>query len=258
VNEQEVQDKTHQAIAAMLDKHRAASDPAPQSTRQAPIRVGVMPGNESSSRSPELKQSDALQISEFSTDANGEFDLLIDLSDDTNPGKISAVKEALKAPGKPVLLVHSETKSAAHLAPDSAQCLNANTGSWAEHQLLEIVILPTTLSPFSERALEFSAHAFDATLITHGDARGLVWRVQCSYLVEAMALLGEAADPEKIEDHARQAGMRCTPLLALDQISLKLMDHVLHDELHRLSHMSIAIVMTMMAATGIPMMFPAN
>ena len=236
MNDQELQSKTSQAIAEMLDKHQSAAGAQPQTSRSDPIRVGVLNANDSDSHAISIKQSAALHVADIAGADAQAPDVIIDLSDDTNADKSAALKAAANTSDNAVILMHSETKAASDVLPAPTQCMNATAGAWAGYQLLEIVTLPTTPKQITTLATDFARLTFDAALLTQGDARGLVWRVQCSYLVEAMALLGEAADPEKIEEHATQVGMRRPPLLELDQISLKLMDHVLHDELHRLSH----------------------
>ena len=55
-----------------------------------------------------------------------------------------------------------------------------------------------------------------------------------AYLNEAMALLGEGVDPERIERAAVAQGMPIGPLALLDAISLDLADHALHAELEQL------------------------
>jgi len=70
------------------------------------------------------------------------------------------------------------------------------------------------------------------TPIVVNDARGFYTsRVFGSYVNEGMALLGEGVLPARIENIAAQFGMPVGPLAVLDEVSLKLADDVLHQEL---------------------------
>jgi 3-hydroxyacyl-CoA dehydrogenase/enoyl-CoA hydratase/3-hydroxybutyryl-CoA epimerase len=85
---------------------------------------------------------------------------------------------------------------------------------------------------------ETVARAFDFVLqigktpIVVNDSRGFYTsRVFGSFVNEGMALLGEGVPPALIENIAMQAGMPVGPLAVLDEVSLKLADDVLHQEL---------------------------
>jgi 3-hydroxyacyl-CoA dehydrogenase/enoyl-CoA hydratase/3-hydroxybutyryl-CoA epimerase len=74
------------------------------------------------------------------------------------------------------------------------------------------------------------------TPIVVNDARGFYTsRVFGSYVNEGMALLGEGVLPARIENLAAQFGMPVGPLAVLDEVSLKLADDVLHQELDAIS-----------------------
>ena len=75
------------------------------------------------------------------------------------------------------------------------------------------------------------------TPIVVNDSRGFYTsRVFGSYVNEGMALLGEGVSAARIENIAMQFGMPVGPLAVLDEVSLKLADDVLHQELHELAH----------------------
>jgi hypothetical protein len=61
-------------------------------------------------------------------------------------------------------------------------------------------------------------------------------RVFLAYMVEGMALVGDGVPAADVESAARQAGFGIGPLAAIDAVSIKLADEVLHQELHRLEH----------------------
>ena len=60
-------------------------------------------------------------------------------------------------------------------------------------------------------------------------------RVFGSFVNEGMALLGEGVEAARIENIAMQFGMPVGPLAVLDEVSLKLADDVLHQELEALA-----------------------
>jgi hypothetical protein len=61
-------------------------------------------------------------------------------------------------------------------------------------------------------------------------------RAFLAYVVEGMALVGEGVPAADVEAAARQAGFAIGPLAAIDSVSIKLADAVLHEELHQLEH----------------------
>lgn len=70
------------------------------------------------------------------------------------------------------------------------------------------------------------------TPIVVGDGRGFYTsRVFGTYVNEGMALLGEGVPAALIENTAVQFGMPLGPLAVLDEVSLKLVDDVLHQQL---------------------------
>ncbi len=87
-------------------------------------------------------------------------------------------------------------------------------------------------------SIETLAKAFDFVLqigktpIVVNDARGFYTsRVFGTYVNEGMALLGEGVPAAVVENAAWQIGMPVGPLAVLDEVSLKLADDVLHQEL---------------------------
>ena len=55
-------------------------------------------------------------------------------------------------------------------------------------------------------------------------------------LVEALALVGDGVPAADVESAALAAGLSHAPLAVLDAMSLEVVDHALHDELHALEH----------------------
>jgi 3-hydroxyacyl-CoA dehydrogenase / enoyl-CoA hydratase / 3-hydroxybutyryl-CoA epimerase len=79
------------------------------------------------------------------------------------------------------------------------------------------------------------------TPIVVNDARGFYTsRVFGTFVNEGMALLGEGVPAALIENLSMQCGMPVGPLAVLDEVSLKLADDVLHQELDELAHGSHA------------------
>jgi 3-hydroxyacyl-CoA dehydrogenase / enoyl-CoA hydratase / 3-hydroxybutyryl-CoA epimerase len=75
------------------------------------------------------------------------------------------------------------------------------------------------------------------TPIVVNDSRGFYTsRVFGTFVNEGMSLLGEGVPAALIENLAVQCGMPVGPLAVLDEVSLKLADDVLHQELEELSH----------------------
>jgi 3-hydroxyacyl-CoA dehydrogenase / enoyl-CoA hydratase / 3-hydroxybutyryl-CoA epimerase len=75
------------------------------------------------------------------------------------------------------------------------------------------------------------------TPIVVNDSRGFYTsRVFGTFVNEGMSLVGEGVSPALIENLAIQCGMPVGPLAVLDEVSLKLADDVLHQELDELAH----------------------
>jgi 3-hydroxyacyl-CoA dehydrogenase / enoyl-CoA hydratase / 3-hydroxybutyryl-CoA epimerase len=75
------------------------------------------------------------------------------------------------------------------------------------------------------------------TPIVVNDSRGFYTsRVFGTFVNEGMALLGEGVPAALIENLSMQCGMPVGPLAVLDEVSLKLADDVLHQELDELAH----------------------
>jgi hypothetical protein len=60
--------------------------------------------------------------------------------------------------------------------------------------------------------------------------------VASALLVEALTLVGDGVSAAAVESAAVSAGMPWGPLRILDAMSLEVVDHALHDELHALEH----------------------
>ncbi|NBS99404.1 MAG: hypothetical protein EBS61_01740, partial [Betaproteobacteria bacterium] len=102
--------------------------------------------------------------------------------------------------------------------------------------LVEIIRAKKTNDATLAKAYDF-VKQIGKTPIVVNDARGFYTsRVFGSFVNEGMALLGEGVSAARIENIAMQFGMPVGPLAVLDEVSLKLADDVLHQELDALAH----------------------
>ncbi len=98
-------------------------------------------------------------------------------------------------------------------------------------QLVEIIRGRQTSDETLARAYDFVLQ-IGKTPIVVNDSRGFYTsRVFGTFVNEGMALLGEGVPPATIENIGIQIGMPVGPLAVLDEVSLKLADDVLHQEL---------------------------
>ena len=101
--------------------------------------------------------------------------------------------------------------------------------------LVEIIRGKQTGDAALAKAYDFVKQLGKTPIVVH-DARGFYTsRVFGAYVNEGMALLGEGVTPARIENIAMQFGMPVGPLAVLDEVSLKLADDVLHQELDALA-----------------------
>jgi 3-hydroxyacyl-CoA dehydrogenase / enoyl-CoA hydratase / 3-hydroxybutyryl-CoA epimerase len=102
--------------------------------------------------------------------------------------------------------------------------------------LVEIIVGHKTSDLAVARAYDFVAQ-IGKTPIVVGDGRGFYTsRVFGTFVNEGMALLGEGVPAATIENCGEKLGMPVGPLAVLDEVSLKLADDVLHQELDALAH----------------------
>jgi 3-hydroxyacyl-CoA dehydrogenase / enoyl-CoA hydratase / 3-hydroxybutyryl-CoA epimerase len=98
-------------------------------------------------------------------------------------------------------------------------------------QLVEIIKGAKTNADTLAKAYDFVLQ-IGKTPIVVNDARGFYTsRVFGTYVNEGMALLGEGMPAAMIENAGMQIGMPVGPLAVMDEVSLKLADDVLHQEL---------------------------
>ncbi len=98
-------------------------------------------------------------------------------------------------------------------------------------QLVEIIKGEQTSAQTLARAYDFVLQIGKIPIVVN-DSRGFYTsRVFATYVNEGMALLGEGVSAAMIENIGEQAGMPTGPLAVLDEVSLKLADDVLHQEL---------------------------
>ena len=101
--------------------------------------------------------------------------------------------------------------------------------------LVEIIRGEKTSDATVAKAYDF-VRQIGKTPIIVNDSRGFYTsRVFGTFVNEGMALLGEGVPPALIENIAMQVGMPVGPLAVLDEVSLKLADDVLHQELAELA-----------------------
>ncbi len=97
--------------------------------------------------------------------------------------------------------------------------------------LVEIIRGDATSDETAAAAWDFVAQ-LGKTPIVVNDGRGFYTsRVFGTFVNEAMALLGEGVPAALVENAAVQLGMPAGPLAVLDEVSLKLADDVLHQEM---------------------------
>jgi 3-hydroxyacyl-CoA dehydrogenase / enoyl-CoA hydratase / 3-hydroxybutyryl-CoA epimerase len=98
-------------------------------------------------------------------------------------------------------------------------------------QLVEIIKGTKTNAETIAKAYDFVLQ-IGKTPIVVNDARGFYTsRVFGTYVNEGMALLGEGMPAAMVENAGMQIGMPVGPLAVIDEVSLKLADDVLHQEL---------------------------
>ncbi|HLS56204.1 MAG TPA: 3-hydroxyacyl-CoA dehydrogenase NAD-binding domain-containing protein [Zeimonas sp.] len=98
-------------------------------------------------------------------------------------------------------------------------------------QLVEIIKGKATSAETLARAYDFVLQ-IGKTPIVVNDSRGFYTsRVFGTFVNEGMALLGEGVPAATVENAGWQIGMPVGPLAVLDEVSLKLADDVLHQEL---------------------------
>lgn len=104
--------------------------------------------------------------------------------------------------------------------------------------LVEIIRGRATSEATLAKAYDFVKQIAKTPIVVQ-DSRGFFTsRVFGAYVNEGMALLGEGVSAARIENIAMQWGMPVGPLAVLDEVSLKLADQVLHQELDALAHAS--------------------
>ncbi len=103
-------------------------------------------------------------------------------------------------------------------------------------ELVEIIRGAQTSDESLAQAYDFVQQIGKMPIVVN-DSRGFYTsRVFGTFVNEGMALLGEGVAPATIENIAMQLGMPVGPLAVLDEVSLKLADDVLHQELVDLEH----------------------
>lgn len=146
---------------------------------------------------------------------------------------IAAVESAM--PANAVLASNTSTLPITGLAMSSkrpGQFIGLHFFSPVDRmQLVEIIKGKQTSEQTLAQAYDFVLQIGKIPIVVN-DARGFYTsRVFGTYVNEGMALLGEGVPAALIENIGEQAGMPTGPLAVLDEVSLKLADDVLHQEL---------------------------
>ena len=197
---------------------------------------------ESGRMSPDKAQSVLQRIQ--ATDAMQDLsacDMVIEAVYEDQALKAKLIREALEVLGEATVFAsNTSTIPIAELARASArpeQFIGIHFFSPVEKMpLVEIIRGKKTNDATLAKAYDF-VKQIGKTPIVVNDARGFYTsRVFSTYVNEGMALLGEGVSAARIENIAMQFGMPVGPLAVLDEVSLKLADDVLHQELDALAH----------------------
>ena len=197
---------------------------------------------ESGRMSPDKAQSVLQRIQ--ATDAMQDLsacDMVIEAVYEDQALKAKLIREALDVLGEATVFAsNTSTIPITELAKASArpeQFIGVHFFSPVEKMpLIEIIRGKKTNDATLAKAYDF-VKQIGKTPIVVNDARGFYTsRVFSTYVNEGMALLGEGVSAARIENIAMQFGMPVGPLAVLDEVSLKLADDVLHQELDALAH----------------------
>lgn len=197
---------------------------------------------ESGRMSPDKAQAVLQRIQ--ATDAMQDLsacDMVIEAVYEDQALKAKLIREALEVLGEATVFAsNTSTIPIAELARASArpeQFIGIHFFSPVEKMpLVEIIRGKKTNDATLAKAYDF-VKQIGKTPIVVNDARGFYTsRVFGTYVNEGMALLGEGVSAARIENIAMQFGMPVGPLAVLDEVSLKLADDVLHQELDALAH----------------------
>jgi 3-hydroxyacyl-CoA dehydrogenase/enoyl-CoA hydratase/3-hydroxybutyryl-CoA epimerase len=197
---------------------------------------------ESGRMSPDKAQSVLQRIQ--ATDAMQDLsacDMVIEAVYEDQALKAKLIREALEVLGEATVFAsNTSTIPITELAKASArpeQFIGVHFFSPVEKMpLIEIIRGKKTNDATLAKAYDF-VKQIGKTPIVVNDARGFYTsRVFSTYVNEGMALLGEGVSAARIENIAMQFGMPVGPLAVLDEVSLKLADDVLHQELDALAH----------------------
>ena len=197
---------------------------------------------ESGRMSPDKAQSVLQRIQ--ATDAMQDLsacDMVIEAVYEDQALKAKLIREALDVLGEgTVFASNTSTIPITELAKASArpeQFIGVHFFSPVEKMpLIEIIRGKKTNDATLAKAYDF-VKQIGKTPIVVNDARGFYTsRVFSTYVNEGMALLGEGVSAARIENIAMQFGMPVGPLAVLDEVSLKLAEDVLHQELDALAH----------------------
>jgi 3-hydroxyacyl-CoA dehydrogenase/enoyl-CoA hydratase/3-hydroxybutyryl-CoA epimerase len=197
---------------------------------------------ESGRMSPDKAQAVLQRIQ--ATDAMQDLsacDMVIEAVYEDQALKAKLIREGLEVLGEATVFAsNTSTIPIAELARASArpeQFIGIHFFSPVEKMpLVEIIRGKKTNDATLAKAYDF-VKQIGKTPIVVNDARGFYTsRVFGTYVNEGMALLGEGVSAARIENIAMQFGMPVGPLAVLDEVSLKLADDVLHQELDALAH----------------------
>lgn len=93
--------------------------------------------------------------------------------------------------------------------------------------LVEVIVGAETSEETIADAMAFVAKLRKTPIVVHDSPGFYTSRVFCTYIDEAMAMLGEGVSPALIENAARMAGFPAPPLAVTDEVSLDLQSRVI-------------------------------
>ncbi|NCW81923.1 MAG: hypothetical protein EBV68_08630 [Betaproteobacteria bacterium] len=197
---------------------------------------------ESGKMSPDKAQAilQRIQATDVMQDLSA-CDMVIEAVYEDQALKAKIIREALEVLGEAAVFAsNTSTIPITELAKASSQpeqFIGIHFFSPVEKMpLVEIIRGKKTNDATLAKAYDF-VKQIGKTPIVVNDARGFYTsRVFGTYVNEGMALLGEGVSAARIENIAMQFGMPVGPLAVLDEVSLKLADDVLHQELDALAH----------------------
>ena len=102
--------------------------------------------------------------------------------------------------------------------------------------IVEVIRTPGSSDQTVDSLVQLVGRIDGKSLVVRDAPGFFLTRVTQSFFNEAMALVGEGVAAAQVEQAALENGLPSGPLAVLDEVSLKLSDELLHQELHDLEH----------------------